>query len=105
MIAPGVNLSLKNLTSKASLIPPINLTKVKNVIGKNTLEAVKSGFYWGYLGLIDNIIYLIKKQTSRKYKIILTGGFAHLFKDRIQYKSIVKKDLTIIGLIKTIKKN
>ena len=103
VIAPGVNLSLKNLSSKASLIPSINLTKVSNVIGTNTLNAVKSGFYWGYLGLIDNIINLIKKQTHRSYKIILTGGLAYLFKDKIKYKSQVIKDLTIYGLLKVIK--
>ena len=103
VIAPGVSLSLKNLSSKASLIPPINLTKISNVVGTNTTTAVKSGFYWGYIGLIDKIVYLIKKQTRMSFKIILTGGLAHLFKNKIKTKSQIIKDLTIYGLIKTIK--
>ena len=45
IIAPGVNLSLNTLISKASLIPKINLKKVKKVIGKNTKSAVRSGFF------------------------------------------------------------
>ena len=56
IIAPGVNLSLENLINKASLIPRIKLNKTSNIIGKNTSDAVKSGFFWGYSGLIDNII-------------------------------------------------
>jgi len=103
VIAPGVNLSLQNLVSKASLIPQIHLSKVLKVIGTNTSNAVKSGFYWGYLGLIDNIINLIKKQTRKSYKIILTGGLSHLFKNKIKYNAVIKKDLTIIGLIKVIR--
>ena len=62
IIAPGVNLSLKTLVEKARLIPSTKLTKIKNIIGKNTQNAVKSGFYWGYQGLIENIISLIKKK-------------------------------------------
>ncbi len=105
VIAPGVNLSLQNLTLRASLIPSIQLTKISNVIGTNTSKAVKSGFYWGYIGLIDNIIYLIKKQTKRSFKIVLTGGLAYLFKNRIKFKTKEVKDLTKLGLIKIMKKN
>jgi len=103
VIAPGVDLSLKTLTSKASLIPTVNLARVSKVIGTNTANAVKSGFYWGYLGLIDNIIKLIIKQTRKPFKIILTGGLAHLFKNTIKGKIEVKKDLTINGLLKVAK--
>ena len=103
VIAPGVNLSLKTLISKASLIPSINLSKVSKVVGTNTESAVKSGFYWGYSGLIDNIIKLIIKQTRKQFKIILTGGLAHLFKDSIKGKITINKDLTINGLLKVAK--
>ena len=102
VIAPGVKLSLENLSNKASLIPKIKLSKISNVIGTNTSEAVKSGFFWGYLGLIDNIIKLIKKQSRKQFKIVLTGGLSHLFKNTIKGKSVIKKDLTIIGLKKVI---
>ena len=103
VIAPGVNLSLKTLVAKASLIPPINLSKISKIIGTNTENAVKSGYYWGYVGLIDNIIKLIIKQTQKQFKIILTGGLAYLFKNSIKRKIKIKKDLTIYGLIKVVK--
>ena len=100
VIAPGVNLSLKTLISKASLIPPINLSIIRKVVGTNTDSAVKSGFYWGYTGLIDNVIKLITKQTKKKYNIILTGGLSYLFKNSIKGKTKIRKDLTIEGLLK-----
>ena len=102
VIAPGVKLSLENLSNKASLIPKIKLSKISNVIGTNTSKAVKSGFFWGYLGLIDNIIKLIKKQSRKQFKIVLTGGLSHLFKNTIKGKSVIEKDLTITGLKKVI---
>ena len=103
VIAPGVNLSLKTLISKASLIPPVNISKISKIIGTNTSTAVKSGFYWGYAGLIDNVIKLIIKQTNKPFKIILTGGLANLFKNTIKGKIEVKKDLTLNGLLKVAK--
>tara|TARA_B100000287_G_scaffold356137_1_gene346930 strand:+ start:1234 stop:1980 length:747 start_codon:yes stop_codon:yes gene_type:complete len=103
IISPGINLSLNTLVSKASLIPEINLKKISYVVGKNTNEAVRSGFYWGYAGLIDNMIKLIKRQTKSSFKIILTGGLADLYKNSINTKSVVDKDLTINGIIKITK--
>ena len=102
IIAPGINLSLKTLIQKASLIPPVNFTAVSNVLGKNTISAVRSGFYWGYIGLIKNIIKKIIDQTKKKYKIIFTGGLSSLFKKSINSKVQIKKDLTILGLLKVI---
>ena len=103
VIAPGVKLSLKTLVSNASLIPSMNLKKINKVIGVNTLGAVRSGFYWGYIGLIDNIIYLIKKETKRSFKLIITGGFSNLFTNSLKNKAFIDKDLTIKGLVKIAK--
>ncbi len=104
IIAPGLSISLETLISKASLIPKIDLSKVSNIVGKNTKSAVKSGFYWGYIGLINNVINLIKKQTRKPYKLIITGGFSHLFKNSLNCKTVINKDLTINGLFKVAKK-
>ena len=93
-------LSSDHLIDKASLIPKIKLEKTANVIGKNTKSAVRAGFYHGYTGLIENIIKLIFKQTRKKFKIILTGGFAHLFKSSIKGIKTVDKNLTIKGILR-----
>ncbi len=103
VIAPGVNISLKTLINKATLIPKLNLKKIKKVIGKNTVNAVRSGFFWGYVGLINNIIELIKKETKKSFKIIITGGFSRLFVNSLRFKAIIDKDITLKGLIKSAK--
>ncbi len=103
IISPGINLSLNTLSDKASLIPRINLKKISKVIGKDTKSAVRSGFFWGYAGLIDNLINLIKKETKKSFQIIITGGFSELFKNSIKTKTKQNFDITINGLIKASK--
>jgi type III pantothenate kinase len=100
VIAPGVKLSLNTLADRATQIPSINLKKTNKVIGLNTINAVRAGFFWGYAGLIDNIVNLIKKETKKSFKIIITGGFSNLFKNSIKKKATLNKDITINGLIK-----
>ncbi len=103
IISPGIKLSLNTLSDKASLIPKINLKKISKVIGKDTNSAVRSGFFWGYAGLIDNVVNLIKKETKKSFKIIITGGYSKLFKNSIKFQSIQDSDITINGLIKASK--
>jgi type III pantothenate kinase len=102
IIAPGIKLSLNTLSDRASLIPKINLINIKKVIGVDTVSAVRSGFFWGYAGLIDNIINLIKKEVRKPFDIIITGGFAELIKSPIKTKVKIDKNITIKGLIKTL---
>ena len=103
IIAPGIKISLNTLSDKASLIPKINLKQIKKVIGIDTISAVRSGFFWGYSGLIDNIVNLIKKETRKSFKLVITGGFSDLFKNSIKTKLIQNKNITIKGLIKISK--
>ena len=103
IIAPGIRISLNTLSDKATLIPKINLKQIKKVIGVDTISAVRSGFFWGYAGLIDNIVYLIKKETRKSFKLVITGGFSDLFKNSIKTKFKQNKDITIKGLIKISK--
>ena len=72
IIAPGVNLSLKSLVNSAEQIPIFSIKRQKKIIGKNTIEALRSGFYWGYLGLINNIILNIERETKN---IFVNGNF------------------------------
>ena len=105
VIAPGINLSIKSLSHSADQIPNFLLKKQKRVIGKNTIQALHSGFYWGYLGLINNIISKIENETGIKYKIIFTGGYADLFKTSIVRPFNIDRDITMIGIIEIFKKN
>ena len=103
VIAPGIKISLNTLSDKATLIPRVNLKKIKKIIGIDTISAVRSGFFWGYAGLIDNIVNLIKKETNKSFKLVITGGFSDLFKESIKTKLIKDKEITIKGLIKISK--
>ena len=98
VIAPGVKLSIKNLSQSTALLPVFNLRNKQNSYGKNTKDALNAGFIWGYDGLINNIINKITKSWKMNYKIILTGGYANLFKKIIQRKTLVDQNITIKGI-------
>ena len=97
VIAPGVKSSIKNLIQSTALLPMFDLKNIQKSYGKNTIGALNAGFIWGYEGLINNIINKITKNWKMNYKIILTGGYANLFKKIIKRKSIVDQDITIKG--------
>ena len=98
VIAPGVKLSIKNLSQSTALLPFFNLKGNQKTYGKNTKEALNAGFIWGYQGLINNIINKITFNWKMKYKIILTGGYANLFKKFIKKKTFVDQNITINGI-------
>ena len=98
VIAPGVKLSMKNLSQATALLPLINLKSNQNSYGKNTTEALNAGFVWGYQGLINNIINKIISKNKIKYKILLTGGYANFFKKIIKKKVVIDQDITIKGI-------
>ena len=105
IIAPGLNLSIKSLINSADQIPEFLIKKQKHIIGKNTVEALRSGFYWGYTGLINNIISKIEKETKKKFKIVFTGGYGDLFKTSITRPFTIDRNITIKGIIEIFKLN
>ena len=98
VIAPGVKSSIKNLSQSTALLPVFNLRNKQKSYGKNTKDALNAGFIWGYDGLINNIINKITKSWKMNYKIILTGGYANLFKKIIKRKTFVDQNITIKGI-------
>jgi type III pantothenate kinase len=103
VIAPGVKLSIKNLSQATALLPLINLSSNQKKIGKNTKEALNAGFIWGYEGLLNNIIDKIILKNKKKFKIILTGGYANFFKKMIKKNVTVDQDITIKGIANVYK--
>ena len=100
VIAPGIKLSIKNLSQSTALLPMFDLKRQQKSYGKNTKDALNAGFIWGYEGLINNIIYKITNNWKMKYKIILTGGYANLFKKIIKKRTIIDQNITIKGVSK-----
>ncbi len=97
-IAPGINLSLQALHMAAAKLPRIGIAPTKNVIGKNTNDAIKSGIYWGYVCLIDGMITKIKKEFGKPMTVIATGGLAKLFSNAVEGINHFDADLTLRGL-------
>ena len=104
VIAPGIELSLSSLTNKATLIPKVKLSRTKKIVGKNTISSVNNGFFFGYVGLIENIVKMISIESKTKYKVIFTGGLANHFNKSLSFKPFVDRELTLKGLLKIIRK-
>lgn len=99
LITPGISISNEALFENASKLPHVEIKKPKRVIGKNTIESVQAGVYYGYIGLVDEIIRrMIKEIGGKKPKVIATGGFTSLIVP--ESKTIQKADafLTLEGL-------
>ena len=97
-IAPGINLSLQALHMAAAKLPRIGIAPTKTVIGKNTNDAIRSGIYWGYTGLIEGMIKRIKAEFGQPMTVIATGGLAPLFAEAVQGIDHLSDNLTLNGL-------
>ena len=98
VIAPGIDLSIEALHKAAAALPRIDVVEPKNVVGKNTLECMQSGFFWGYISLIEGITKRIQKEQQKKMKIIGTGGYSSAFQTVPNLFAQINMDLTIHGL-------
>ncbi len=99
VIAPGINLSLAALEQAAAQLPDIEIEKPAKVIGTNTKDAMQSGIYWGYMGLIEGTITRIAQEMGAKPFIIATGGLAPLFNRGTDIFDITDQDLIMKGLV------
>jgi type III pantothenate kinase len=99
VIAPGVNLSAEALHQAAAMLPRVAIERTQSVIGKDTVPAVQSGLYWGYVGLIEGLVARIKVEYEKPMTVIATGGLAALFHRQVPAIDHLDPDLTITGLI------
>ena len=98
VIAPGVNLSLDALQRAAAKLPNIGIQRPAKAIGTNTVGAMQSGIYYGYIGLIEGIAARIKGEYGKPMKVIATGGLASLYAKACPLIEQLEPDLTIWGL-------
>jgi len=92
IITPGIDLSLKVLSERTAKLPLVKFAKTKNVIGRDTKSAIQSGFFWGYVSMIQGLVYKITSEKKNSFRIILTGGNCNVFKNLIE-NVIVSDDL------------
>jgi type III pantothenate kinase len=106
MITPGINLSLKVLKEATAKLPLIKLKKTNKYIGKDTVSAMNNGMYWGYIGLIKELVQKIIKETKKKYLVIFTGGLANIFFSSFPFKDkVIDQQITLKGIAETLKFN
>lgn len=98
VIAPGVNLSLEALHRAAAKLPNVAVIRPARVTGKDTVQAMQSGIYYGYVGLIEGITSRIKEEAGTPMKVIATGGLAPLFAKATPAIDALEPDLIIEGL-------
>jgi type III pantothenate kinase len=102
VIAPGINLSLDALHRAAAKLPRVNVDRPQRVIGTNTIEAMQSGIYWGYVSLIEGMVERIREDYARharkSMKVIATGGLSPLFQAGTKVIEHINSDLTLTGL-------
>lgn len=105
VIFPGVKISLDALTSRAAQLPGISLDKPKKVIGKNTVDCMRSGMMYGTAAMIDGIIDRITEELGHGAKVVATGGLAQFITPLCKHEIILEKDLLLKGLNIIYKKN
>ena len=98
LIAPGVELSLEALTERAAKLPKVDLAEPREVIGKSTVEALRSGVIYGFAGLVDGILERIGRELGPDFRTIATGGQAHVIVPSCERVSEIDDLLTLTGL-------
>lgn len=96
VIAPGVAISNEALYQWTSKLPRVDIVAAKDVLGKSTIEAIQSGVYHGYRGLVQHLIDMMKKEVGGDPKIVATGGLASLIVKDLDIE--VDRNLTLEGL-------
>lgn len=105
VIAPGVNLSAKALHEAAAMLPRVAVARTAKVIAKDTMPAMQSGLYWGYLGLMEGLVAHIKTEYEKPMTVVATGGLASLFYRQTHVIDHLDRDLTIRGLVQVYERN
>jgi len=97
-IAPGIAIAMDALFNRTAVLPRVDLTYPKKAIGTNTVAAMQSGIFFGYVGLIEGVVSKIKQELDGNARVIATGGYAKLLAEQTKAIEIVDQDITLVGL-------
>lgn len=97
-IAPGIQISAEALYLKTARLPRIEIRKPKRAVGRTTVTSMQSGLYFGYVGLVTNILEEVRKELGKGGKVIATGGFGGPITPEIPAIDVYEPDLVLEGL-------
>jgi type III pantothenate kinase len=99
IIAPGIMISAEALFQRAAKLPRVEIREPREVVGRNTVSAIQSGIFYGYLGLIERIITEVQRELGTEAKTVATGGLAPLIASRTSRIHHIDPDLVLTGLM------
>ena len=105
IISPGINLSVRALHDAAAQLPRIAIQRPEVVIGQDTVSAMQSGVFWGYIDLIDGLVRRVKAEYGAPLKVIATGGVASLFEGASDTIDHFDQSLMEVGLLEVYRRN
>ncbi|MGE7271844.1 type III pantothenate kinase [Brevibacillus panacihumi] len=97
-IAPGIRTSTEAMVSRASKLPRFEMSKPSQVVGRNTIAAMQSGIFYGFVGQVEGIVRRMMAENGSEPKVVATGGFASLIAAETDCIHIVDPNLTLKGL-------
>lgn len=105
VILPGLRVSLDSLSSKTAQLPSISLDIPKSVIGKNTIDCMRSGIMYGNAGMIDGILDRMEEELGTTPSIVATGGLSRFVVPLCRHKIVYDDALLLKGLLILYEKN
>jgi type III pantothenate kinase len=104
-ICPGVNTNIEALHMVAARLPRIEFDRPETVIGRDTVTAMKSGTYWGYIAMVEGMCARIRAEFGAELTVVATGGHAERFAGGTDVIQHVAPDLTMRGFVEIWRRN
>ena len=104
-IIPGVRISLEALTSRTAQLPGISLDRPKKIIGKNTVDCMRSGIMYGTAAMLDGMLERVEEELGFATTVVATGGMAQFIAPLCRREIKLEKDLLLKGLNIIYQKN
>ncbi len=98
LIAPGIVSGARDLWERARMLPEVELGKPDSVIGRTTIEAMRSGIFHGTVGQVEGIIRKMWEEVGSECLVVFTGGHSELIKDDLAFEAVFAPQLTLKGI-------